>query len=200
MRKEKFKISPGAVLLAALLFYLGEPEELLALLLAIAAHELGHVAALFFLGLKVRSFRAEARGLCIDYRGHTGALGHALTAALGPLSGLIYAFAASRLGDRLGLGWLCLSSGLSLVLSLFNLLPALPLDGGRIFESLSSAFLGERRGRALSQGLSFGLGLCLLVAGGVLMVRSRGAAVFIAGIWVLLYQEREGIVNRREIL
>ena len=65
------------------------------------------------------------------------------------------------------------SSGLSLVLSLFNLLPAPPLDGGRIAEAL----LG-RRACSLLGLITAGL---TLSAGLYAVARGYGAALFCAG-------------------
>ena len=197
----RLKISTGAILLAALVFYIGEPETVSAVLLAILAHELGHILMLRLLGLSIQGIRAELRGLCIEYGGVTGAVGHALAAAAGPAAGLLYALFAAALGARLNCSWLYLSAGTSLLLSLFNLLPALPLDGGRILLSLSCALLGEQRGRRLAEGSGLLLGTALLACGVYFAVSGHGAAVLLAATWLLLYQESgRGIVKRREMI
>lgn len=201
MAKQKIRISAGALILAAGAYYFCEIKTLTALLIPILVHELGHIAALLMLGFSLRSFKAELKGLCITYSGSCGAVGHAMAAAAGPMAGLIYAAAASWAGDRLQSDWLCLSAGLSLILSVFNLLPALPLDGGRIFTLLANAFLGERRGTAVSDALGFVCAAALLAAGIWLMLRGRGVALVLAATWLLLYQESaSGIVKRREII
>ncbi len=192
------RISSGAVLAAAAVYYLLDAESIFAMLAAAAAHELGHLLALQLLGLRVRRIRLEAKGFCMDYCGYTGALGHALAAAAGPMAGFLYAYAASLAGNRLELPWLCLSSGVSLLLSLFNLIPALPLDGGRILMSLSCACCGEQRGRVICSAVSSCCGLLLLGFGSLLLWRGQGAALLVAAIWVLIYQE--GVEKRREIL
>lgn len=201
MAKQKIRISAGALILAAAAYYFCEIKTLTALLIPILVHELGHIAALLMLGFSLRSFKAELKGLCITYSGSCGAVGHAMAAAAGPMAGLIYAVAASWAGDRLQSDWLCLSAGLSLILSVFNLLPALPLDGGRIFTLLANAFLGERRGTVVSDALGFVCAAALLAAGIWLMLRGRGVALVLAATWLLLYQESaSGIVKRREII
>ncbi len=128
-------------------------------------------------------------------------MGHALAALAGPAAGLSYALAASLLGARLDSGWLCLSAGVSLLLSLFNLLPALPLDGGRAVLQLSCALLGERRGGVLTELLGLFTGGTLLAVGIWLMLWDRGVALLLAAIWLLFCQENgRGIVKIREMI
>ena len=192
MKRPLFQAGTGALLLVAALFFLGSGENIAALVMPVAAHELGHLLALWLLGLPVRCFRIELRGFCIEYGGSAGALGHAFAAAAGPLAGIAYAFAASRLAERLGNDWFHLTAGISILLSLFNLLPALPLDGGVILLRLSCAILGEKRGRVLTEGLGLVVGAALLGGGFYLMLQGHGLALELAAIWLLLSQESEG--------
>ncbi len=201
MKRRKFYVSAAALAILGVLFYLSKPEELAAVAAALIIHELGHITALWLLGLHIKGFRVEVKGFCIDYYGYTGALGHALAAAAGPLAGFAFAYAASKYGTELNNSTLCLSAGTSLILSVFNLLPVMPLDGGRIFAQLAYAIFGDRRGEQLSRMLSLLTALCLLASGVWLMFHERGAALLVAAIWLLFYQEeRPGIVKRREVL
>ncbi len=201
MKQGRLTISSGAILSAAFVYSVSTPEVIAALLLALLCHELGHIAALMILGMRIRTFRAELKGFCIEYCGCTGAMGHAFAAAAGPLAGLSYALTAAAAAEKLGLNWLNLSAGFSLLLSLFNLLPALPLDGGRIFSALACAVLGERAGGVLTDAVGLILGALLLSAGIVMMLRGHGIALTLAAIWLLLYQETgQGLVKMREML
>ena len=201
MRRNRMQVSAAALLLAALFYYVCTPREMLAIALALLCHELGHAVALWAMGLRIQRFRMELKGFCMEYSGYTGALGHAAAAAAGPTAGLIYAFAATALAQGLRAEWLMLSGGVSLVLSAFNLLPALPLDGGRIFSALACALWGERRGLALTDAMGLLVGLLLLSAGLLLLLRGHGIALLLAAIWLLLYQETgRGIVKKREVL
>lgn len=201
MRQNRIHISPGAVLVAALLFFFLDPGTLWALLLPAAAHELGHVLALRLMGMRIRGFRAEMKGLCIDYFGFCGTGGHIFVAAAGPLAGLAYAFAASCAARLFDSDMAALSAGISLLLSAFNMLPVLPLDGGRIFSRAACALLGAGRGERLSQKVGFALSAAALTAGLLLLWQGYGAGLSLAALWLLLAQpEGEGIVKRKEIL
>lgn len=182
MSGRRFELSAGAALLGALLVFLLRGEELAALALPVAAHELGHLGALLSLGLRPRCFRVEIKGLCLDYAGDPGVMGQVWIAAAGPAAGLLYAWAAARLGTELGWDWLCLSAGISLLLSLFNLLPALPLDGGQILFQLSLAALGERRAAAVTRAAQLLTAAALSAVGLLLLVQRRGAAQLFAGL------------------
>ncbi len=181
MRGFRVSLSPGAALMGALLFFLLREEELAALGLALLAHELGHLGAVLVLVLRPLSFRGSLCGFTLDYGGETGDAGHILIAAAGPLAGLGYAWAASHLGVRLDCSWLLLSAGLSLLLSLFNLLPVPPLDGGLILTRLAARALGEERGERLTGLLSLILSGALTALGLLLCLRGRGAALLLAG-------------------
>ncbi len=185
MKQPEIQISAGAAFLAAAGVLLLSWEELGALLLAVLAHELGHLAAILLLGLRPTAFRAGPEGLLITYEGESGAAGHALIAAAGPAAGLVFAWAASRLGTHTGWNWLCLSAGISLLLSLFNLLPALPLDGGHLLRTLGSALLGPQKGARLAQTVQLISAVLLSGAGAILLLRGRGAAVLTAGLILL---------------
>ena len=187
--------------MAALLCFFFVPLTLAAIILPLFIHELAHIIVLRFLGLRIRCFSADLRGFCIQYSGYSGAVGHAAAAAAGPAAGFAYAFAASMLSKKIGGSWLCLSAGVSLLMSLFNLLPALPLDGGRILENLSCTFFGERTGRYITKVSGLAVSTALLIAGMWIMFAGGGAAAELAAVWLLLSQNREyAIVKRREIL
>ena len=180
-----------ALLAAALLVWLLEPRELAALLGAVLAHEAGHLLVLRLLGWRFRAPRPAAAGLRIDYAGDGGIKGEILSAAAGPAAGLVYAWAAVRFGARCGWETLRLSGELSLLLSAFNLLPAPPLDGGRIAAALLSLWPGGARGERAAKALGLVTALLLCAAGIWSLVCRRGAALLIAGGTLLSQQLRE---------
>lgn len=188
MTGDKLQISAAAALAACFVYYVGDIPALAAVLLAVLVHELGHLAALRLLGLRVLGLRVELKGLCVEYAGRPGAAREALCAAAGPVAGFLFAALLSLPPAWDDNPWLRLTAGLSLLLSFFNLLPALPLDGGRIFRCLAAALFGDRAGAALSDAAGFAVGLLLLAAGLWLALSDRGLALPAAGLWILLSQ------------
>lgn len=186
MKKGRFSISIPTVLVLAFIYYLAPTDKLLAVLFPVCVHELGHILFLRMLGLRICCFRMELKGLCIEYRGYTGTPGHTLAAAAGPALGFLYALSASLLAWHYDSSWLELTAGVSLLLSVFNLLPALPLDGGRILLLLSEALLGINRATRLTDTVSLVVGYILLVVGVYLMLHGYGLGLALSAVWLLL--------------
>ena len=184
MNNNRIKVSAGALILAALIYYTADFGTLACVAVPVLIHELGHIVCLRLLGLRICGFKAELRGLCMGYAGCTSGFGRILAAAAGPAAGGLYALIASYAGKIYGSDWLLCSAGVSVILTAFNLLPALPLDGGQIFAELTGLLTGT----------------LLLAAGLWLMWTGRGAAVLVASIWLLLSQPENPALGRRKEL
>ena len=195
MDRRRLTLSLAAVFAALCLYYSGGFALLPALALPVAAHELSHVLALRLLGRRVTGFRLDAQGLCIDCTGGS-ALSDAVIALAGPLGGAAYAFAA----DRAGTDWLAQSAGVSLLLSAFNLLPILPLDGGRVFCALCERSMRGDRAQKLYGTVSGVLLALLLIGGAILAAWEKSTVPLAAALWLLLLRnDEEGLVKSGEI-
>ena len=196
MNGKRITISLTLTLAAAFIYYVVSIETTIAIALPVAVHELAHIIALRFFGLKVKSVRAELTGLCIDYCGFAEPVEHIAAAFAGPAGGFIYAYAASLIARETGCAWMELSAGISLLLSVFNLLPVLPLDGGRILLGLLTMLLGAQAGERITFKISFAVTAVLLAAGTVLAFSNGSKAPVAAAIWLMLAQRNgraEGI-------
>lgn len=167
---KRLSITPGFWLLLAAIWFL-DPGILLPALLAATCHELGHCAALRATGTGVRSLRLSALGAEL-------APGRALPYALelpvalaGPCVSLLCALLAARWGRFL-------FAGLSLALGLFNLLPILPLDGGRAVGCLCALLLPPPLDRAVAPWLG-------VVAAGLLLGAAVAAAARLGALALL---------------
>ena len=198
MNDGRFRISAGAALGLAALYLLLDFPTLAALGLAVTAHELGHIAALRLVGARIRQFRAGLSGLCIVYAGRVGYAGQFFAALAGPLAGLGLAAACAALGGKYENGFLYMCAGLSAALSIFNLLPAPPLDGGRMLAAALCSFLPLRRAEAVMRTVCAASGAALLGAGVFFLLRGFGAALIIASVWLMMAQP--GIVKSSPVL
>lgn len=192
MNGKRVTISLALTLAAAFIYYIVSIETAIAIALPVAVHELAHIIALRFFGLKVKRVRAELTGLCIDYCGFAEPVAHIAAAFAGPAGGFIYAYAASLIARETGYAWLELSAGISLLLSVFNLLPVLPLDGGRILLGILTMLLGARTGERVTYRISLAVTAMLLTAGAVLAFNRGSKAPAAAAIWLMLAQRNGG--------
>lgn len=171
------------VIAFAAAFYFLDIRFLIAVVFAATVHELGHILALKISGFDIRRVSVGAQGLCIDYSGTGSVCAHAIVAAAGPMAGLLLALAATNTANLTGLAWFRLLSGVSLTLTVFNVLPFLPLDGGRIVLALLSALIGDDCAERVMAAVSYGAAVIILVSGAVHFARGGGVWLLVMGLW-----------------
>ncbi len=168
----KITIRPGYAILAGLLIYFVDINTFLLILLPVMIHELGHWFILCAFKCRITEVETGIGGLTIRYMGYLSKWQEMIAASAGPLSGVFYALLARCFGPA---GQY--SAGISLMLSAVNLIPCLPLDGGRI----AAALINKKAAKILAI-----LSACATVAFGIfLYVRGNGAALMLAGMILL---------------
>lgn len=160
---------------------------------SIVLHELGHAEVARHYGIRVPR-------IDLHLLGGTASLASTpktprqeiLIAAAGPLVSMTLALGLGGIGAGLAaLGIESVSelvlygAGANLVLALFNLVPALPMDGGRIFRAALSAKLGSVRSTEIAATVSRVFG-GLFIAGGLAwgslsLALVGGALFFLSG-------------------
>lgn len=134
--------------------------------LAAAIHEVGHALAVYLCGGTIRCLRLTAFGGVLRYRMHPETTAKAVCiAAAGPALGLFAAGCAARRGFYT-------FAGANLLLSLVNLIPVRPLDGGEIVYTL---FGGGLPALILESGVC--ILLCVLSA--VILYRGGGCSLLL---------------------
>lgn len=163
---------------------------------AAAVHELGHLAAMMMLGARVESIRVEDAGLVIRYGRSLSYGGDAIVALAGPAINLITAILNSYLTACGVFSMVAYRfSGAGIVLGLFNLLPALPLDGGgALYSLLAQRWEPDRAMRAVRRSTMIcGAGMC--VVGLYILIKTRyNMSMLASGSLIIggLYAERTG--------
>jgi Zn-dependent protease/CBS domain-containing protein len=156
---------------------------------SVLVHELAHSVAARMRGLPVSRITLFIfGGVSLIGGDFESASGEGWIAFVGPLtsavlSGLFFLI-AQALGTHsaigLAAGYLAWANG---VLAIFNLLPAYPLDGGKVLHSLIWRATGDRR-RATRVAVAIGQTIALImVALGILMSFTVG---FFSGLWLAL--------------
>ena len=184
--------SGGAYAVAGILTAVG-------LLAGVLLHELGHAVVARRRGLTVDGITLSWMGGITRIEGDTGTWqNELLVAGVGPLTsavlgGVVWLIRAGIGHSGAGslpltaLGWL---AWINVVLAIFNILPAAPLDGGRVLHSVVWA-AGRDRWRAtrIAAGTGVALGGAVIVLGLVVTERSQdlynGLLIGFIGWWLL---------------
>ena len=179
----------GALLIGALVFLL-DGKALAALAAAAAVHEAGHLLALFLLGARFEAVSVRATGPVLHCAEPLTGAEAAAAALAGPAAGLVF-------WRVLFVRW-TLSAEMSLILSCVNLLPILPLDGGRALQAAVGSF---RHGGAILRSFRVATLASLSFAGGYAAVRGLGFAPLFLVVWLAAApEETGGLVNLRRML
>lgn len=157
------------VMLAAVLLFMGGLAGVFVVLLAFGSvilHELGHALTARRLGIHVSAIELHFFGgvakLTSPPRSDRD---EAIIAAAGPAVSFALAGVGYLLYAATGLGGFALLGAVNLVIALFNLLPALPMDGGRIFRALLSRQIGFARATDVAVKVSRAVSIAFGVLG-----------------------------------
>jgi Zn-dependent protease len=146
------------LMLAAVLLFWGGLSGVFVVLLAFGSvilHEFGHALTARKLGVGVSSIELHFFGGVASLTSQPkSANDEALIAAAGPAVSFALAAVGYTLLAATGLGVFGLLGAVNLVIAVFNLLPALPMDGGRIFRALLSKRVGFKRATDVSVTMS----------------------------------------------
>ena len=188
--KRKSVVSAGAVLLVAALYFFGGAEEIAALFSAVLVHEAGHAAVICLCGGRIRSLSFNAAGLSMVYSGVVSEKAELLSVIMGPLFGILAALLTLKTAP--------LFAYISLFLSAYNLLPALPLDGGRALYCLLLRRKSIGNAEKILTVSGIASGLLLLFSGLYALHHELGLALIFAGIYLLIAQT--GIVKSLSVM
>ncbi|MDX1500826.1 MAG: site-2 protease family protein [Thermoanaerobaculia bacterium] len=164
-----------------------------ALFASVVLHELAHALVARSYGLPIRGITLFIFGGVAEMeREPPSPAAEFAVAIAGPLASLgisVVCFAASALGGDLGLGGPAVTvlgylAGINLILVVFNMVPAFPLDGGRVLRSaLWRARDDLRWATRVTSMIGGGFGL-FLIAVGVWRVVANGD--LFGGLWMFL--------------
>ena len=187
----RLRAHPLALLAVLLAVRLGGGARVGMLLLSLSAHEAAHLLMARQLGVPVSEVKLMPFGGTIRL-GNPYALSPRrllAIAAAGPLANLMLLVAAAALCQWgwLGPGRAVDALRINLCLMLFNLLPALPLDGGRMLYAALAPSLGGSRSLRIGIGLGYVIAAALAALAALLWARTGRlnlsplfAAVFLA--------------------
>lgn len=185
------KVNPFFFLLLAVVFFYGKLVEALLLFAIVLWHESFHVLVarlyrLDVLDIELLPFGGVAR---LDALLQLNPQVEWVVALVGPLSNLVLVVLAYALVPIIDvpLEWFDFFIQANLGMALFNLLPALPLDGGRVLRSLLVRRQGFKEATSVASILGQVISLSLLGWGGYGLYLGQYQALIFIFFGVMLY-------------
>lgn len=184
------------LLLCAVYTYLGLGSEILIIFASVLLHELSHTIMAALLKVRVTEiellpFGGQARiddfnGLDPDREIYIALAGPIMSLSL---AAIFYFLPANLLLKS------SLLIQINLFLGIFNFLPALPLDGGRVLRAILSLHMGYKRATAVSANLGKAIAVLICIYGIYLFyIQQSGANYMLAGIILFWAARREGLL------
>lgn len=185
-----YRLHPLFVLLMISSVLTGYFVEMITLFGVVTIHELGHVAAAKSLGWRVREVQLLPFGgvASVDEQSNVPAREDLLVAICGPLQNVwMAAFAYGMMAGGWGneAYWQYFLKA-NMMIGIFNLLPALPLDGGKIMQALLSYMISFHRALVVSTYLSMLLSIMVIIAA-VIRYPSGGIQLNLLVIGIFLF-------------
>ena len=183
------RVSAGFWLLVIVAAIVSPVQVVVSILLAAALHECGHLLLLRRYHVRVNGLRLSALGAVL-YAQDAQKLSYGrelLVTLAGPAANLFCALVAAILALHTQREFFYVFAGANVILCAYNLLPVLPLDGGRALYLVTAYFFGPMIGDAVTAVVGTVCALSILVLGIYLSVVSGSGMFFLLAAFSLLW-------------
>ncbi len=195
-----------------ILFYVTNQIQIYVLIMCFAIiHELGHLLAGLVLGFKPNKIEMNPFGLSISFKFNLKDYNKRIkkaklieekkifVAMAGPIVNLLIILIINILNIDIYEKNMIINS--NLLLFLFNILPILPLDGGRILKGILHVNCGRNKAEKYTCKISFALLVILTAISSIAILYLKNIAIFLGIIFLwILYLKEEKIYQNREKL
>jgi len=208
IRQIEIQISIFIISVPLLLLISGCLPEYAIAFFSIALHEMGHMVVAYFLGYKMSVVRLTPVGFSLSINGRDFTRVNSIKIyTAGPVMNLLLfaggslaAFAFPEFNRTLNL-----LSTTNLYLALFNLIPAFPLDGGRILLEVLAGRMGLFAAGRMIRRLAMILSIALLLLGTVQLYMSGfNFSLILIGLYIIIVLKtgrmESAIMNIRQII
>ena len=198
------------IFLLLMLFYFTNQIEIYTLIMIFAIiHELSHLFAGLVLKMKIKQITLMPVGLSIEFKipyedlnikilkSNKLELKKILIAIAGPIINIIIIIIALILNIKLELKQLIIYP--NLLITVFNLLPIYPLDGGRILKSIVCLIKGKRIAESLINKISNIVFFLIMIVFSILIYYLKNISVLIIMFYLLYIVTKENKIYKLKI-
>ena len=165
---------------------------------SVLAHEFGHAVVAQRFGVRVRQITLNIFGGVTQFeRAGLSPRVDLFVSLGGPVTSLVLAAVCGALSALTGSTLLALVAAANLALGLFNMVPAFPLDGGRVLRAFLEVRLGVLRGSLIA--LRVGTVLAWAMLAGAVVMRDPGLGIVSALLLMMQRQERARLASMVEV-
>lgn len=183
----KFKVHPVFFVFWAVFALLGETEFILYIFLAAAFHETAHILAYTFFGAEIGEIELLPFGISATIKNATAlsCKKEIICAAAGPFANIVLT-SLYLLPNSIVFGADILTY-CSLSLFLINILPILPLDGGRILWFILLLFLPYTKAKKISDCINTAVSSFIFTLGIIWGIEFGNISLFMIGAYLMIY-------------
>jgi len=187
-------VNPLFILLCIIYVYLGLAREIMVVLLSVLVHEVAHGIMAKIMGLKIAEIYILPFGGQAKIEDFTGLDPdkEIYVALAGPIISLSMAAIFYFLPLKINYTTLDILVKVNLLLGCINLLPALPLDGGRVLRALLSPYRGYKKSTRDAALVGEIIGALMIAGGGYLIWSYHiGINFIVLGVFLFWAARRE---------
>lgn len=189
----KLKINPFTWVFILLLIITGFYIELINIILTVAIHEISHYYVAKKLNVNIIQVEIFPFGGAAIFESEIFIRPdlEIVIALAGPLSNLVFIMILVILSEVTSISFDYLIK-INVLMCAFNLLPGVPLDGGRALKAILSSFIGITRANNVAVKFSYVLSFLLIYSGILMMINGNKNYVFIiTAVFLIISAKKE---------
>lgn len=186
----KIKIDLKIFIFLIFLFFMKKLEYYFLFMFFIILHEIGHLISGIILGYKPKEINLNITGISLEFYNYNidkKDLAKIVVLLSGPIINIILSIIYYSKNIEIAF--------INVVLATVNLLPILPLDGGKILKIIMKKIWGYKKGIKISEYISKIFLYTLMLTYSICILYVKNFAIFIFLIYLLVLNHKENKMN-----